>query len=71
MPEREQEYLGDGVYASWDGYVIWLRTGAHEGAYVTNTIALEPGVFAALVKYERRVGEAAERAEAEPAKEPG
>ena len=55
MPEREREYLGDGVYASFDGYHIWLRTGAHEGPHVTNKIALEPAVFAALVEYERQV----------------
>ena len=55
MAEREPEYLGDGVYASFDGYHIWLRTGAHEGEHVTNTIALEPGVFVALVRYRNRV----------------
>ena len=49
--ERKAEYLGDGVYASFDGHHIWLRTGAHEGEHVTNTIALEPTVYAALVRY--------------------
>lgn len=57
MAEREHEYLGDGVYASWDGWQIWLRTGSHTSEH---GIALEPAVFAALVKYERRVWDTAE-----------
>lgn len=39
------KYLGDGVYASFDGYQIWLmveRDGRRE------SIALEPPVLAAL-----------------------
>lgn len=55
--ERDERpcYLGDGVYATFDGYHIWLRTGAHEGPYVTNAIALEPSVFKALLKYQREL----------------
>jgi hypothetical protein len=53
--ERNPEYLGDGVYASFDGWYIWLRTGAHEGANVTNKIALEPSVYEALVRYQARL----------------
>lgn len=45
------EYLGDGVYASFDGYHIWLTTGSHEERDATNRIALEPSVYAALVRY--------------------
>lgn len=48
MPD---EYLGDGVYASFDGYQVWLRTqrgGVHE-------IALEPAVFHALTDYVERL----------------
>ena len=51
--EREPEYLGDGVYASFDGYHVWLRTGSHDNP--DNTIALEPGVWNALVRYRARV----------------
>ena len=43
----EDRYLGDGVYASFDGYHIWLKT--QEGM----SIALEPPVKAALDGYER------------------
>jgi len=43
----EETYLGDAVFASFDGYQIWLRTGDGNN----NRIALEPGVYAALVRY--------------------
>lgn len=54
---RKPRYLGDGVYASFDGYYIWLRTGSHLDAEATNRIALEPSVFAALQQYQRGLGE--------------
>ena len=51
----EQTYLGDGVYASFDGYQIWLAVNHH-----TNTVvALEPNVFNALVEFEKRLRQAA------------
>ena len=50
--ERELEdmkefdaYLGDGVYASFDGTHIWLN----------ETVALAPHVFDNLVDYEKRL----------------
>ena len=42
-------YLGDAVYANFDGYYVWLRTGSHDSQ--TNLVALELGVFEALVHY--------------------
>ena len=48
-------YLGDGVYAKFDGYHIWLTTGSHEERDATNAIALEPAVFEALVEYRRQL----------------
>jgi len=48
----DQEYIGDGVYASFDGYHIWLRT---ERDDVVHTIALEPQVLEALVTYRHRL----------------
>lgn len=42
------DYLGDAVYASFDGYHIWLTTGDGND----QRIALEPSVFRALVEYE-------------------
>lgn len=45
MTDKET-YLGDGLYASFDGHHIWVRTGCGGGR-----IALDPDVFNALVKY--------------------
>ena len=49
-----REYLGDGVYASFDGYQIWLAANDHRNI----VIALEPGVFSRLVEYEARLRKA-------------
>ena len=45
---RSESYLGDGVYASFDGYQIWLRVDDRE-------IALEPAVYDRLVEYAGKV----------------
>jgi hypothetical protein len=45
--DEHNTYLGDGVYASFDGYSIWLAVNHHEN----NVVALEPEVFANLCKY--------------------
>lgn len=44
-----KEYLGDGCYVSWDGQALTLTT--ENGIDVTNTIVLEPEVYAALNRY--------------------
>ena len=44
---EENVYLGDGVYASFDGYQIWLAVNHHENKQV----ALEPRVVDALMAY--------------------
>lgn len=41
MPEKAT-YLGDGVYATFDGYHIWLYTESESGVH---EIALEPPVY--------------------------
>src|SRR5664279_3181844 len=51
-------YLGDGVYASFDGFQIWLDTRAQEPV---NRIALEPETYAALLAYAARVRELADQ----------
>ena len=48
-----QEYIGDGVYASFDGYQIWLKTQRDHGE---DAIALEPEVFRALLAFAQTVG---------------
>jgi hypothetical protein len=44
---EEETYLGDGVYASTDGYQIWLAVNHHQN----KVLALEPSVFARLFQY--------------------
>lgn len=57
MSDEHADYLGDGVYATFDGYHIWLKTGSHRDHEATDKIALEPAVFTALVAYQRRLVE--------------
>lgn len=50
-----RQYLGDSVYAEWDGYAIILTTdnGYHDDP--RNRIVLEPDIYAALLGFVRRV----------------
>lgn len=52
---RPMTYLGDAVYASFDGYQIWLHTS--NGISITNNIALEPAVFEALLRFRKVLNE--------------
>jgi hypothetical protein len=45
-------YLGDGVYASFDGYQIWLST-ERDGR--SHKIAIEPEVLHAINAYEKHI----------------
>ena len=45
--ENKETYLGDAVYASFDGHQIWLRTGDGND----NRIALNPLTFFKLVEF--------------------
>lgn len=49
----DKEYLGDSVYAEFDGYHIVLTT--ENGIGPTNTIALEPAVIQALLEFQTRI----------------
>lgn len=51
MPE--ETYLGDGLYASFDGYQIRLRAPRETGDHV---VYLEPPVYAELVRFADREG---------------
>lgn len=44
----DRAYLGDGLYAEFDGYQIWLTTD-RDG--FTHEVALEPEVFSSLQDY--------------------
>ena len=46
---KDKEYIGDGVYARFDGYGIELTT--ENGVLTTNTIYLEPCVYACLLDF--------------------
>lgn len=50
----EDDYLGDGVYASFDGYQIVLDLRGQDN---TTRIALEPIAFKNLLSYGARVDE--------------
>ena len=52
--DDEATYLGDGVYASFDGYSVWLAVNHHEN----NVVALESEVLARLFEYVERLKEA-------------
>lgn len=44
----EPRYLGDGVYATFDGMHVWLHLGAHDAPAL---VALDIDVFCAVTKY--------------------
>ena len=45
-------YIGDSVYAHFDGYQFWLRAPREGGDH---EVALEPPVFDELLKYRAQV----------------
>lgn len=45
------EYIGDGVYASFDGYHVWLDLRAQRSGDHVCRIALDPSVAESLVRY--------------------
>ena len=56
----QDRYLGDGVYASWDGYYLWLDTRAQ---LPVNRIGLEPEVQLGLDQYKLDIQAAIEAAQ--------
>lgn len=53
---QEETYMGDGVYASFDGYQIKLRAPRMEG---NSEIFLEPNVYDAVRAYGAKIWELA------------
>ena len=51
-----KQYLGDGVYVDHDPH-FGIRLTTEDGYSATNTIVLEPEVFAALVEYAERLNQ--------------
>ena len=56
MPETIEEYLADGLYAKYDGFQIALM--ANNPHTPTDTVYLDPYVFAALQKFVDRIAAA-------------
>lgn len=53
MNRPDDAYLGDGVYASFDGYHVQLDLRAQDS---TTRIALEPTVLRQLISYAQKCG---------------
>lgn len=49
----DETYIGDGVYASFDGYMIKLRA---DRDFQSHVIYLEQEVYESLVDFTRRFG---------------
>lgn len=47
--EWPKEYLGDGMYAAYDGFGIWLT--AEDGVVATDSIYIEPAGLNSLVEF--------------------
>ncbi len=60
---KKETYLGDGLYASFDGYHIILRAPRYG---VDHHVALEPPVFDELLEYRERIYADAKLIEREP-----
>lgn len=55
MKLRDKVYLGDSVYAQYDGYHILLTT--ENGLGASNEIFIEPNVLKALLNYNEIITE--------------
>jgi len=53
----QKTYLGDGLYAQFDGYHFVLTTPRENGEHM---VGLEPPVFDALIAFRKKVYEDAE-----------
>ena len=54
-PQPEPVYLGDGLYADFDGFQIELYSS--NGMMKTNQVYLEPSVLTAFLNYVKRLKE--------------
>ena len=52
---KNKDYLGDGVYAEFDGYNIWLRANDHRDGFCTDKICIEPSVLDAMNRFYQRM----------------
>lgn len=56
-------YIGDAVYAHFDGHHVMLTTGHHDPAQASNIIALDPSVVAELERYVKDLKESLDSGE--------
>ncbi len=49
---RDPVHLGDGAYARFDGYHLWLSAGSHDS---WKKVALEPQAFLNLLEYVKSI----------------
>jgi hypothetical protein len=64
-----EDYLGDGVYVTWDGYSFWLDVRGQEMPTTRNgvpSICLEPSVLGRLVEFANRCAALAKAGEVKP-----
>lgn len=52
MPDDTTAYLGDGVYARWDGLNVWVWTS--NGVDKSQEVALERDTFISLQQFARQ-----------------
>ena len=48
-------YLGDGAYAVFDGYGIWLRANSHKEEDCTGQVFLDQVAIKTLVEFDKEV----------------
>lgn len=53
MSQDCKKYLGDGVYADWDGYHVVLTT--EDGVSIQNTIYLDSELQESVCNYIKRI----------------
>jgi hypothetical protein len=63
-PPLDAQYIGDGAYAWFDGYQVWVATQREPGHWCC--VALEPSVFNALIGFGKSVYTAAKTEEERP-----
>lgn len=52
MKRKDESYLGDGLYASFDGWQIVLRAPRNDGDH---WVALEPESYTNLIRFAERI----------------
>ena len=52
IPRKYMSYCGDGVYALFDGFGMWLHANNHKNP--TDRIYLEPEVLDSVIDFERK-----------------